>query len=83
MDGYRLALDTGHEVIKIGDSIAVRLKGEDEPFICTLIGVFTSVHPPYEVRLQLSNRPYHMSIGADDITSISNAGQPVKGGGEA
>lgn len=60
--------DTGY--ISMGDSVKIKLKeledGEDI-FIGTVVDIFNSAWTPFEIRINISSRLPHMSIGIDNI----------------
>lgn len=67
---YRLALDCGGELIRVGDKVEYHKRGEEDARLADLVGVFRSVHTPHEIHLNLSDRPYHCSVGVDELQLI-------------
>jgi hypothetical protein len=70
MKQYKFALDTGKEIIRIGDNVEYLIKGEAKPRNAQLVGLFTSVHPPHDVGVMFSDRPYYNSVMESDINYI-------------
>lgn len=61
-------LDTGTETINVFDTVEILLKGEKKTFVTKIMGMFRSVHEPFNICLNLENRAFYDSL---DTTNIS------------
>lgn len=67
----KLALDINGVIYRIGDEVELDLKDKKvETINGTICGIFKSVHPPCEIRINLKELPIHVSIGVDEIECI-------------
>lgn len=65
-----VSLDTGAEVINLLDTVEILLKGATRPFFTKITGIFKSVHPPFNVCLNLDNRAFYDSLDTEKISYI-------------
>ena len=66
----KLALDINEIIYRIGDKIALKLYNKEELVRGEISGIFKSVHPPCEIRINLKELPIYVSIGVDKIECI-------------
>lgn len=67
----KLALDVNGIIYRMGDKVELYLKDKNgEPISGTISGIFKSVHPPYEIRINLKELPIHESVGVNEVDYI-------------
>ena len=65
-----ISLDTGTENINVFDTVEILIKGKKEPFTTKIVGMFRSVHPPFNICLNLENRVFYYSLDTETIEWI-------------